>query len=434
MDEDCYNTHMLENNENKLTVEPVLNNEPPQENGRVFKIGTIIFVLAVFCAGLFIGRTMAPAMSDSGDSISGKYDSRKFDETVDFEMFWEVWDMLQADHVAHPISEKQLFYGAVAGLVDAVGDPYTQFFPPDLAAQFADELAGSFEGIGAEIGLKDDQLVVVAPLPNTPAERAGVRAGDSILQIDKQDTAGLSVEDAVFKIRGEAGTAVVLTILHSGEKEAVEISVVRDKITIESVSYELKSATPAGAKNIGYIKISSFNEDTSAAFQKAVTELTKAKVEAIVLDLRNNPGGFLETAVDVASYWVESGPVVIERKPGAEDVNHNALGLAKLANTKTVVLVNEGSASASEIVAGALQDNKLAKIMGEQTFGKGSVQEFITLKDGSALKVTVTKWFTPLGRSIEDNGVTPDNIIPFDYQAATNGTDNVLEAALESLR
>lgn len=397
--------------------------------------GVVLLVIFSFFIGYVVGNDSGLNQFGS-DAVLGKYGDAPAGvrQAVDFDLFWEVWDILQKDHIEKPLSEQQLFYGAIKGLVDAVGDPYTEFFPPDKAAEFTEQLSGIFEGIGAEIGIRDEQLVVIAPLPGTPAERAGIRAGDAIVTIDGIETFGMSVEDAVYKIRGTKGTTVVLGVVRKDMSEVQDISVVRDTIQVASVVSEMKSLPNEDKQDIGYIRISHFNEDTSAAFRTAVQEVLSNEARALLIDLRNNPGGYLETAVDVGSYWIEEGPIVIERRPGMDAIPHNAVGAATLVNIPTVVLVNEGSASASEIVAGALQDYGLAKVVGETTFGKGSVQEFQMLPDGSALKVTVTSWFTPKGRSINEGGIVPDIEIAFDLDLAEQGIDNVLNEALLLLK
>lgn len=421
--------------ENQQNQEKEVSVVSAQKGSRPRFLGVALVIVISFFVGYAVGND-SRSNGIGADVVSGKYGEAPdgVRQVIDFDLFWEVWDILQRDHIGKPLSEQQLFYGAVKGLVDAVGDPYTEFFPPDKAAEFTEQLTGIFDGIGAEIGIRDEQLVVIAPLPGTPAERAGIRSGDAIVTIDGVDTAGMSVEDAVLKIRGTRGTTVVLGIVRDESVSVEEISVVRDTIQVASVLSEMRSLPDSEEKDIGYIRISHFNEDTSAAFRTAVQEVIAADARALIIDLRNNPGGYLDTAVDVSSYWVEEGPIVIERKPGKDSVPHNAVGAATLVGVPTIVLVNEGSASASEIVAGALQDYGLARVVGEQTFGKGSVQEFQMLPDGSALKVTVTSWFTPKGRSIDEDGIVPDIEIQFNLEAAEKGIDNMLNEALLLLK
>jgi carboxyl-terminal processing protease len=329
-------------------------------------------------------------------------------QDVNFSLFWQVWDLLKEKYLYQDkVQDLSLFYGALAGSVAALGDPYSIFFNPETASEFTEELSGRFEGIGAEIGIKNNQLTIIAPLPETPAERAGIRAGDKIYAIDNLDTTGMSTDQAVNLIRGEKGTDVVLLIVHKGETKTTEITITRDTIDINSVRWEMK------ADNIAYIRITAFNEDTGRRFKEAVNEATLQGAERIVLDLRNNPGGFLDMAVELGSYWVDNDVMVQEIFSDASlNKNYYSSGRAVLADLPTVVLVNGGSASASEILAGALQDYGLATLVGEQTFGKGSVQELETLSDGSAVKITVAEWHTPLGRSINKEGILPDVVIP----------------------
>jgi carboxyl-terminal processing protease len=272
---------------------------------------------------------------------------------------------------------------------------------PQKAKRFNQDLSGNFSGIGAELGMKKDFIVIMSPLPGSPAERAGLKAGDKILMVDGKDTYGWTLDEAVDKIRGTEGTVVKLVILSNGASAPREVSIIREIIRVESVAWEMKG-------DVAYIKISNFNEDTSEFFDQAIKELILRNPKALVLDLRNNPGGFLDTAVRVASEWIPKGTIVTEKfSDGTEEI-YVSNGKHRLANFKTYVLVNQGSASASEIVAGALQDYGKAVIVGEKTFGKGSVQDYEQLPDGSGLKITVAEWLTPKGRHINNNGVEPD--------------------------
>lgn len=385
----------------------------------------LLLVTGGFAAGYHTGEERGAQRALGSGQVIGKRSpaDRHLSQDVDFQLFWDVWDILQQEYVDRPVPDTKLFYGALAGLVAGVGDPYTVFFDPKTAEEFSQELSGQFEGIGAEIGLRDNQIVVIAPLPNTPADRAGIKAGDAILAIDGTPTTGLTVEDAVARIRGARGTTVVLTVSR-GDQKPQDISVTRDTINIESVTWEMKG-------DVAHITIAHFNEDTSPRFSRAVQEVLAKNPKGVVLDLRNNPGGFLDTAIDIAGYWVDKRTVVIEQFHGAEQTPHAATNVASLKNVKTVVLVNGGSASASEIVAGALQDYGLATIVGEKTFGKGSVQALRELPDGSAVKVTVAEWLTPKGRSINEEGIAPDMEVKPGDDAAN---DLVLERALELFR
>ncbi|MBI4239590.1 S41 family peptidase [Candidatus Uhrbacteria bacterium] len=349
---------------------------------------------------------------------------------VDFNLFWDVWKRVKSEYISKDTSDTQLFYGSLRGIVSALDDPYSEFFDPDLAKQFDESLSGSFEGIGAEIGMKNKQLIIVAPLAGTPAEKAGLKAGDHILAVDKKSTVDMSIDMAVSNIRGKGGTKVTLTIYRIGDKEAHDVTITRQKIVVPSVVWELKP------ESIGYIKISHFNQDTQDRFADAVREVLSKNPKGLVIDLRNNPGGYLDTAVRIASYWVEGKTIVIEKYDGERSEEYRARGRASLKNLKTVVVVNEGSASASEIVAGALQDYGKATLVGKKTFGKGSVQTLQKLEDGSALKLTIATWLTPKGRSINQEGITPDiTVEPAKGEVLADKEKDVqLEKALELLK
>lgn len=349
-------------------------------------------------------------------------------DEIDFEQFWDVWDKIKAKYVKNEIKDSDLFYGAVQGLVYALGDPYSLYFPPKAADEFAKDLAGELEGIGAEIGIKNQQLTIISPLPNTPAEKAGLRPGDKILLIDGEVTLGMDVNTAVSKIRGKAGATVVLSIDREGETELKEISIIRAKISVPSVIFEMKDG------GIGYFRILQFNEDTQKQFDKGIKEFLNKDGEKIILDLRNNPGGYLDQAIKMASEWIADGVVVSEKGNDGNNKDHTSTGVARLKNIETVVLINYGSASASEIVAGALQDAKKATIVGMKTFGKGSVQDFEMFPDGSALKLTVAEWYTPSGRNINKEGIAPDIEVVEEWDKEKVGEDVMVEKALELLK
>ncbi len=398
----------------------------------------IILLLISFSAGLYFS-TQNKALAGIAErennylgKLLNKYSLAKkdFSQDVDFNLFWQTWDELKKDYIdSDKVSDKQLFYGALRGMVGAVGDPYTVFMEPKVAEEFADDLAGTFEGIGAEIGIKKDILTIIAPLPDMPAEKAGLMAGDKIFSINGTSTTGISIDEAVAKIRGPKGTEVILSIAREGEEGLIDIAIKRGTIIIKSVRTEILE------DNFLFIKVSNFNNDTEKLFAEATREALDKNIKGIVLDLRNNPGGYLDTAIEMASEWVEDGIIVTEQFADKDKRNeHLARGRARLKDIPTVVLVNKGSASASEIVSGALQDYDKAIIVGEITFGKGSVQTVAKFDDGSSLKVTIAKWLTPKGRSINDSGIDPDLIVPYsleDYQA---GVDPQKEVAISLLK
>jgi len=348
-------------------------------------------------------------------------------DSVDFSQFWQVWDRIKDKYVTDEVSEADLFYGAIEGMVYSLGDPYSIYMTPSIAEEFAKDLSGEFDGIGAEIGIKNEQLSIISPLSDTPAEKAGLRPGDKILAIDKESTYGMDVNVAVSKIRGPAGTEVVLLISRNGISKSFDVIIKRAKINVPSVTFEIKN------NDIAYIRVLQFNENTERDFSKYVDQILKKNIKGIVLDLRNNPGGFLDTAVYMAGEWVKDGTIVSERSKYGVDKNHLSSGNSRLENYKTVVMVNGGSASASEIVAGALQDYDKAVLIGEKTFGKGSVQDFETFIDGSALKLTVAEWYTPDGRNINKEGIAPDVEFIVDWDNEQIGEDTMLDKAIEIL-
>lgn len=348
---------------------------------------------------------------------------------IDFSLFWDVWDLVKNNYVEKEIDDKKLFYGAISGVVASLNDPYSVFLEPETAQKFQQELMGELEGIGAEIGLRDDVITIIAPLPGSPAKRAGVLSGDKILSIDGADTLAMSLDYAVSLIRGPKGTKVKLLLLHNGEREGREYVITRDTIKIVSVEWEEK------VSDIAYIELKYFNQDTLSSFNKVAREILAKKPKGIILDLRNNPGGLLVTAIEISAEWVGKNEIiVIEKMRDKKFVGHKAEdSRARFKGIPTVVLINKGSASGSEIVAGALQDYKLATIIGETSFGKGSVQDLRQLRDGSSLKLTIAKWLTPGGREIEKQGIKPDIEIKMTSQDSEEEKDLQLEKALELL-
>jgi len=350
-------------------------------------------------------------------------------EDVQFATFWEAWQFINEEFYGDIPTDEERMYGAIRGMVNSLGDQHTAFIDPVRSAINNENMGGSFEGIGASIRLNENgQLEIADPFPDRPAFLAGLRPGDLILQVDGESTDGLGLYDAVLKIRGPADSAVVLTIYREGELEAREVEIVRAKIEIEVVTGELLEG------NIAHIRLTQFSNGASDKILAEWQSLRQQGATKMVLDLRSNPGGLLSEAVDVSSLFVE-GTIVIERFKGAEeklftsaDSHHEAL------NIPLVVLVNGGSASASEIVAGAVQDKEQGTIIGQQTFGKGSVQIPHRLKDGSELRVTIAEWLTPKARQIHQEGVTPDVTVEMTFEQFEQGLDPQLDKAVEYLR
>jgi len=346
---------------------------------------------------------------------------------VNFKLFWKVWDIIRNKYIDRDqITDAQLFYGSMRGVVAALDDPYSVFLDPVIAEEFTEELSGKFEGIGAEIGMKQERLIIISPLLDSPAEKAGLKAGDKVMAIDEVDTTGISLDESVKQIRGEKGSEVVLTIAREGADSFLNMKIIRDTIDIKSVTFEMKD-------DVAFIKLTHFNQDSAQEFGDIVNELLIKVPKGIVLDMRNNAGGYLDVAVEIGGYWIKEGEVVVKESFGDVDLDRNYVssGNEILKSFKTVVLVNGGSASASEIVAGALQDLNLATVIGEVTFGKGSVQELEQLSDGSSIKITVARWLTPYGRSIDKEGITPNEIVELTETDYENDVDPQLNRALE---
>lgn len=325
------------------------------------------------------------------------------------------------------LDESKLLDGLKTGLANATEDPYTEYFNAKDAKDFYGELDGTFEGIGAELGKDDNNnIIVIAPLAGYPAETAGLRPKDVIAGIDGKVTSGMTISDAVSLIRGEAGTDVKLTIVRDGDQQ-LDISITRASISIPSVKSEIRDG-------VGILTISRFGDDTTSLATKAAQEFKNQNVKGVVLDLRGDPGGLLQAAVNVSSLWLKDKTVLTERRDGKIIQSYKSAGTPVLLGMPTVVLIDGGSASASEITAGALRDNEVATLIGVQSFGKGSVQEPVNLVDGSLLKVTIARWYTPSGNNIDKQGITPDKKIEMTEDDYKNKLDPQMDAALEQLK
>jgi len=352
-------------------------------------------------------------------------------ENVDLSLLWQVWKTIEEKYaVKDKINAQAMIYGAINGLVKSLDDPYTVFLKPEDAKKFLEDVKGTFEGVGMEIGIKDGQLRVVAPLANTPAERAGLRAGDKILQVDGKSTEGITIDEAINWIRGPKGTEVVLTIYRDEWGEARDIKLIRDVIDVPAFKLELRD------DKIAYLKIYQFSEKAGYEFPEIALQILNSDAQKIILDLRDNPGGYLEVAQEIASWFLEKGQVVaIEDFGGRQEQKfYLARDNARLVAYPVVILINKGSASGAEILAGALRDNRGIKLIGEKSFGKGSVQELVSLKNNSFLKITVANWLTPKGELITNKGLEPDikvEMATADYEA---GRDPQLEKAIEIIK
>lgn len=373
---------------------------------------------------------------DSSIKIERKIPADK--QNLDFSLFWEVWDRLEKNYIdKKALDQNQMVLGAIQGMVASLGDPYTAFLKPSENKELKEDLNGSFEGVGIQLGYKENQLAVIAPLNGTPAYKAGVKAGDLILKIDDQPTTGISADEAMRKIRGPKGTKVKLSLMHADEKESYEVEIVRDTIVVPSVEVEfviteIQKRTEA-QKVIAHLKLMKFGDRTAEEWDKAVGEIVnhKPSVSGVILDLRNNPGGYLTGSVFIASEFLNSGVVVQQEHANGTKETFSVNRPGKILNQPLVVLINEGSASASEIVAGALQDYKRAKIVGTKSFGKGTIQEAEDLPGGAGLHITTARWLLPQGGSIDKKGITPDNEIKDDPQ--TLEIDEQLQKAIEIL-
>ncbi len=352
-------------------------------------------------------------------------------EKVDFSLFWESWKVLEEKFVEPAkLDTQKMIYGAISGMVKSLGDPYTVFFNPEEAKKFRDDVNGSFEGIGAEIDIRKDQLLIVAPLEGTPAQNAGLRAGDKILKINDKETSDLTIDEAISLIRGPKGTEVTLTIFRDGWDSTKEIKIIRDVILVPSLKWEMKEG------DIAYIQLYQFSEKASFDFNMAAIEILNSSAKKIIFDLRDNPGGYLEVAQDISGWFLQKGQLVaIEDFGNGKDKNeYKAEGPSKFLDYPIVILINKGSASASEIFAGALRDNRNIKLIGEKSFGKGSVQELQTLTGGSNLKITIAKWLTPKGETISEKGLEPDIKVEMTDEDYQNEKDPQLEKAIETVK
>ncbi|MFA6257466.1 MAG: S41 family peptidase [Candidatus Paceibacterota bacterium] len=389
----------------------------------------IVFLfIATFIGGVYVGDSNRPEI-DKVLGISNK--ETQVITTTDFSPFWKVWNTInEKNPSASGVTDQDRVYGAIEGLVSSLNDPYSVFFNPDETKSFEEEISGNFDGIGMEVGIKDKILTVIASLKDTPAYRANIKSGDKILKIDTTVTTDLSIEKAIKLIRGPKGTTVTLTIFREGSQKPEEIKIVRDTINIPTLDTELRK------DGIFVIKLYSFSANSANLFRNAMKQFAESGSDKLLLDLRGNPGGYLDASVDMASWFLPEGKTVVTEDYG--NSKKEKIFRSKGYNIfndklKFVILIDDGSASASEILAGAMQDNEKAKLVGSQSFGKGSVQEVIDITPDTILKITVAKWLTPNGNSISEKGLTPDYPVEITQKDLDAKTDPQLNKAVELL-
>lgn len=363
-----------------------------KENRNYILVGFLIFAIGFYVGGLKKEKT--PVV---------------YTGQADLTDFWHAWNIIDEKYPnASETDNQERLYGAIKGLVGSLDDPYSTFFTPEETKSFEEDISGNFSGVGMEVGMKEGVLTVIAPLKNTPAYKAGIKSGDKVLKIDETLTNDLSIEEAIKLIRGEKGTNVKLSIYREGENKPREITITRDIINVPSLETELRK------DGIFVVRLYSFDANATKLFRNAMREFSKANSDKLLLDLRGNPGGYLESAVDIASWFLPSGETVLIEDYGGkkEQEKFDSYGYDIFnENLKFVILIDEGSASASEILAGSMQDYKKAKIIGKQSYGKGSVQEVVDITKDTRLKITVANWLTPKGSSITNKGVTPDIVV-----------------------
>jgi len=380
----------------------------------------LLLVVAAFAAGYVANEYV--------DLSTGTARAAENEEA--FSLFWEAWGWVEQSYLGEIPPMKQVTYGAIRGALDSLGDPYTVFIEPPARDQERDSLRGNFGGIGAHLTRNEAGDVVLDPIPGNPAEAAGVVAGDVLLAVDGQpivDT--MTVQEIAQMIRGEKGTAVTLTVRHPGADEPTEVEIERDDILIPSVSYRLLEEAPA----IGYIQLTRFSGESSNEVREAILDLRDQGAEKLIVDVRQNGGGLLDAAIDVADHFLRGGPVLYQESKGEGEQVYEANDETVAADTPLVVLVDGGTASSAEILAGALQDRGRAMLIGNQTFGKGSVQLVYDLSDGSSVHVTSSRWYTPNRHQIDQRGLTPGIPVESTQEAIDDGRDEVLERAVEYL-
>lgn len=389
-----------------------------QDRARLALVAVLVFAIVLassgtgFAAGWYLAPQAAPAANPPREDLQQR-----------FGLFWEAWSIIEREYNADaPLDLQKMVYGAISGAINSLGDPYTTFSEPAQARIFEEDLEGSFEGIGATVDLVEGLLVIVEPLESSPALKAGLRPNDVILEVDGQSLQGLDLTEAISLIRGPKGTRVRLLIHRPGMLEPFEVELTRDKIDLPTVSHQMLE------DGIAYVRLTEFNNQATTRLRAALRSLMEEEPRALIFDLRGNPGGYLHIAVQVASQFIREGVVVIEKNSKGEVGELRADGRGLALDVPLVVLVDGGTASASEIVAGAIQDLGRGTLIGRPTYGKGSVQASYTLSDGSAVRVSIARWYTPNGHQLDGDGLTPDIVVEPDPEQSADD-DPVLERA-----
>ena len=389
----------------------------------------VIFALVLIASSFSLGAAFGYYQKNGIEEVLGISNQQEpITETVDFSTFWAVWRKVEEEYaITENINRQEMVWGAINGMLGSLDDPYTVFFPPEEKKMFESEVKGSFEGVGMEIANKEGILTVITPIKGSPALAAGIKSGDKILKINDTSTEDMSVEAAVKLIRGEKGTSVKLFIFSEGDEKAHEVTVVRDTIRVPIL--ETKKIN-----NVFLIELHSFSENSPFEFQNSLRQFVASGADKLIIDVRNNPGGYLEAAVDISSWFLETGEVVLREKyRDGEERLHRSKGYNAFPDVPLIILTNEGSASASEILAGALRDNGKAKLVGTKTFGKGSVQELIPITRDTSLKMTIARWLTPNGEDIGKQGIEPDFSVERTAEDVKAERDPQLDKALEVL-
>ncbi len=394
----------------------------------------IIFGIFVAIGFFYAGSEFGVALRDR-DRIVLPEDKTELLDT-DLTIFWEAVSVIKENYVdIKEVTDDKLLYGAVSGLLRSLGDPHSIFFNPADAKKFEEDLLGVFGGIGAEIGIRNEQLLIISPLKGNPAERVGLLAGDKILRVDEKNTANIAIDEAVKIIRGEPGTEVRLLIMRDGWNEAREFKITRELIIVPTLEWEILDTEKTKKEKIAFIQLYNFSPNSVSNFREAIFSVISQGAKGIILDLRNNSGGYLDTSIELAGWFLNRGEVVVKQqfRPQSEkeDKIFKARGNEALSEMPTVIIVNGGAASASEILAGALRDNRQIKLVGTKTFGKGTVQEVVQLGDGSVVKISVSKWVTPAGIVIDEEGLLPDFEIEIKEKDIEKEKDPQLEKAIE---